>query len=106
MIKHSFQQGHDGSCGPAALKIALDHLGIEKSEKELVKLVRFSKIGVELEDLLRVAKKFRVKGFVKENVDIKDIRKYLKKKGHSIIVGWFFKDNGHKHHHLCLGRIC
>ncbi|MFH1787206.1 MAG: cysteine peptidase family C39 domain-containing protein [archaeon] len=95
MLKNcSFQQGYDGSCGPASLKMALHHLGIEKTENELVKLGSCRGEGVELEDLLKIAKKFKIKGFIKENSDLKEIKKYLKKKC-AIIVGWFFEDDGH-----------
>jgi len=95
MINHSFQQGYDGSCGPASLKIVLNHFEIKKSEKELKKLLKCSTAGVELEDLLRIAKKIGLNGFVKENSNIKEIKKILKKKTYSIIVGWFSEDDGH-----------
>jgi predicted double-glycine peptidase len=95
MHKHSFQQGFDGSCGPASLKIVLKDFEIEKTEKELTKLSNCGKDGVELEVLLKVAKKFKIKGFIKENSDMKEIKKYLKKKNHAIIVDWFYEDEGH-----------
>lgn len=94
MIKHPFQQGYDSSCGPASLKIALNYFGINKSEKELIKLTKCKDRGVELEDLLKLAKKLGLKGFVKEKYGITDIRKYLKKK-YTIIVGWFDETDGH-----------
>src|SRR3989344_9024424 len=94
MISPPFQQGYDGSCGPASLKIALESLGRKKTEKELRKLCRVGKGGIELEDLLKVAKKFKLKGFIKKNSDIKEIRNYLRKK-YEIIVGWFHESDGH-----------
>jgi len=96
MLKeNSFQQGFDGSCGPASLKIALKHFGINKSEKALMRLTKCGEEGVELEDLLKVAKKFKINGFVKETSDIKDLKKYLKAKKYVIIVDWFDEDDGH-----------
>jgi len=77
------------------LKIVLNHFEIKKSEKELKKLLKCSTAGVELEDLLRIAKKIGLNGFVKENSNIKEIKKILKKKTYSIIVGWFSEDDGH-----------
>jgi predicted double-glycine peptidase len=94
MIHNSFQQGYNGSCGPASLKIALQHFEINKTEKELIKLTKCREKGVELEDLLKIAKKFGLKGFVKEKSSITEIRKYLRKK-YAIIVGWFHGDDGH-----------
>ncbi|MFH1608088.1 MAG: cysteine peptidase family C39 domain-containing protein [archaeon] len=96
MLKQNpFQQGFDGSCGPASLKIALKHFGINKSEKALIRLTKCGEEGVELEDLLNVAKKFKINGFVKETCDIKDIKKYLKSEKYTIIVGWFDESEGH-----------
>jgi ATP-binding cassette subfamily B protein len=95
MIEYPYQQNYDGSCGPASLKIVLKHFGIEKSEKELRKLTKCTIEGVELEDLLKVAKKFDLKGFIKENSTIGEMKKYLKEKDHVIIVGWFSTDEGH-----------
>jgi len=95
MLKqNSFQQGYDGSCGPASLKIALKHFGINKSEKELMKITKSKERGVELEDLLKAAKKLGLKGFTKEKYGITEIRKYLKGK-YAIIVGWFDENDGH-----------
>lgn len=94
MTEHLFQETREGFCGPASLKIALSRLGIDKTERELVKLTKCQEGGVELEELLKVAKKFKVKGFIVENHGIIEIRKYLRKK-YIIIVAWFNQDDGH-----------
>lgn len=89
-----FEQ-RENYCGPSCLKMVLDYYGIEKSEKELVRLSGTSKHGVTGEDMLKVAKKFKLKGFIKDNVDIKDLRKYVNKKKIPVIVSWFSEDDGH-----------
>lgn len=95
MMKQPFQQGYSGSCGPASLKIALAHFGIKKTEKELKKLTKCGKDGIELEDLLKVANKFGLKGYIRENSDFKTLKRLFKNKKNAIIVGWFYKDDGH-----------
>lgn len=86
----------DSFCGPASLKIALGNFGIQKSEKELAKMAKAKRsIGVEAEDLLRVAKKMGLKGFIKNSATIKEIRKNHKDKKRIVIVEWFLEDDGH-----------
>lgn len=90
-----FQQS-DSFCGPASLKIALGHFGINKTEKELARMTDFKRsVGIEAEDMLRVAKKLGLKGFVKDFSTIKEIRKNIKDKNKVIIVEWFLEDDGH-----------
>lgn len=94
MIK-PFQQS-DSFCGPASLKIALRHFGIEKSEKELARMAGLKRsVGVEAEDMLRISKKLGLKGFVKDFSTIKEIRKNSKDKKRVVIVEWFLEDDGH-----------
>ena len=91
----SFQQS-DGFCGPASLKIALAHFGIEVSEKKLAKLSKCtSKLGATAGNLLKASNKFGVKGFIKENCNLSDLKKYLANKKYVIIVDWFLEDDGH-----------
>ena len=89
----AFQQ-REGACGPASLKMVLHHFGIKKTEKQLIKECKNSLLGVEFEMLLKVVKKYKLKGFLVRNSDIKDIKKFLKKK-YMIIIEWFFEDDGH-----------
>lgn len=95
MFKHiAFQQRED-FCGPASLKIALHHFGIDLTEKKIIRMSKAKhSVGIELEGLLKVAKKFGLKGFVKHNADLSDIRKNFRKK-RVIITEWFYEDDGH-----------
>lgn len=95
MFKDIAFQQREGLCGPASLKMVLNHFNIKKTEKQIAKLsgTRPSE-GVEAENLLKVAKKLGLKVFLKENGNLGDIRKHLEKK-HAIIVEWFFEDDGH-----------
>lgn len=92
-VKH-FQQ-KPGYCGPASLKMVLFYYGVDKTEKELVRLSRCSKDkGVEAENLLKVAKRLGFKGFIKDYSTFKDLKRFLKKKI-PVIVDWFSVDEGH-----------
>lgn len=89
-----FQQ-REGLCGPACLKIILRHYSISKTEREIAKLAKASKSkGVEALKLLEAAKKLGLRGFVKEKAEIGDIKNQLKN-GRSVIVEWFYEDDGH-----------
>ncbi|MGV8152346.1 MAG: cysteine peptidase family C39 domain-containing protein [Candidatus Nanoarchaeia archaeon] len=91
---NSFQQ-REGLCGPASLKIVLSSFGINKSEKELAKKMKCTKAGVEAEEILKIAKKLGLKGYIKEKATIEDIKKELKNNHKRIIVDWFLEDDGH-----------
>jgi len=75
--------------------MVLEFYGIKKSEKELAKLSGATVAhGVEAPDMLKIAKKFGFKGFIKDYAAFADIKKYLKQ-NIPVIVGWFSKDDGH-----------
>ncbi len=95
MFKHIAFQQKEGFCGVASLKVVLHHFGINLTEKKIAKMSGATPSkGVELEALLRLSKKLGIKGFVKHNADIKDIKKAIKNK-RAVIVEWFFEDDGH-----------
>jgi len=76
-------------CGPASLKIVLKYYGIEKTEKELTRLIGWSKRrGVDGYGLKKAAEKFGFKVEIKDNSDFRDIKKWLNS-GVPVIVNWF-----------------
>lgn len=80
---------HKGYCGPAVLKMVLRYYGIEKSEKELAKLVGATKGGgTDDKAITRVLKKFGLTPKIKNNAHFSDIKKCLDK-GIPVIVDWF-----------------
>jgi len=85
-----------GFCGPYSLKMVLEYFGIKKNIKELSRLCKCkSSKGTKAEDLLKVAKNFGLKGFIKDFSKIKDIKKYVLKEKIPVIVNWFSTDEGH-----------
>lgn len=82
---------HKGYCGPAVLKMVLKYYMIDKSEKELAKIVGTTKSGgTDDKALVRVFKKFGLKSKIKNNANFSDIKKYLDK-DIPVIVDWFTK---------------
>lgn len=80
---------HMSMCGPASLKIVLGYYGIDKSEKELAKMLNWNKeMGINDEDTIRVAKKLGFKVVMKKNSDFSDLEGWLDKKV-PVIVDWF-----------------
>jgi len=76
-------------CGPASLKIALSYYGIDKSERELAKMLNWNKeSGINDADILRVAKQLGFQTKLKRNSNFADIEKWLDKKA-PVIVNWF-----------------
>ncbi|MEK7510052.1 MAG: cysteine peptidase family C39 domain-containing protein [Patescibacteria group bacterium] len=76
-------------CGPASLKIVLDYYGLNKSEKELAKLVGTTRrLGTDERGLTRAARQLGFKVIVKNNSSFGDIEKWLHR-GVPPIVDWF-----------------
>lgn len=86
----SFQETlHADMCGPASLKIVLDYLGINKTEKELATLMGLvSGLGVDDQGIAKVAKSLGFLVEVKNESSFEDIEKWLKKKV-PVMVNWF-----------------
>ena len=78
-----------GYCGPACLKMVLSAYGINKSEKYLANITKTSRTeGCDEGNIVRAAEKFCLKGYVKQNSSIKEVKK-LVKRGVPVIVDWF-----------------
>src|SRR3989344_838539 len=95
MIKNikPFKQSR-GYCGPASLKIILSYFGINKSEKELAKLTKTSRDkGCKEENIVKVARKLGLKGKIKQNSSIKEIKSLIAK-DIPLIVNWFSPEEG------------
>jgi len=88
-------------CGPTSLRMVLDYFGLKITETEVVKLAKYDKKKMNREDntganrLANTAKSLGFKSFVKDNSNLKDIRKYVVGKKVPVIVNWFSKIEGH-----------
>jgi len=89
MIKLKPFKQSKGYCGPASLKMVLSAYGITKSEKYLAKLTKTSRItGCWEKDMIKAAKEFGLKGYVKQKSTITELKR-LVKKNIPVIVDWF-----------------
>jgi len=78
-----------GYCGPASIKMVLCAYGINKSEKELARLTKSSRIkGCSEKNIVKVAKEFGFQGYIKQNSSIKELKSLISK-GIPVIVDWF-----------------
>jgi predicted double-glycine peptidase len=84
----SFRQT-PGFCGPACLVMIFDYYGVKATEKELAKKSHATRSkGTTGENLVQTAKAYGFKAFLRDNADIKDIKKLLAQKI-PVIVNWF-----------------
>ena len=94
MIKLKTFKQSKGYCGPASLKMVLSAYGINKSEDFLAELTKSSRTkGCKEENMVKAAKKFGLKGYVKQKSSIKEI-KLLVNQGIPVIVDWFSPEEG------------
>lgn len=95
MIKLKPFRETPGFCGPASLKMVLDYYGVSVSEADLAKLSGTTKEkGTSIKGLIRAAKHFGFRVFLKKNSTLNDIRYFIKRKI-PVIVDWFSEDDGH-----------
>jgi len=84
-----------GYCGPACLKMVLGYFGEHTTEGRLVRLSGCTRSsGVGARGLLKAAAKLGFKGKVRDNCELADIRRYIKRRVPPI-VDWFDADGGH-----------
>ncbi len=83
-------------CGPACLKMVLEFLGEEHSERSLGKLAGTTKKdGTPGEGLVKAAKKLGFRAKIKDHATPADVRKYVTGKKIPVIIDWFYQDCGH-----------
>ncbi len=82
-------------CGPASLKMVFDYYGVSVSEAEIAKIAGASREkGTSIEGLVKAAKHFGFRVFLKEGATLDDL-KYFVKRRIPVIVDWFSEDEGH-----------
>lgn len=85
-----YKQETKYTCGSASMRMALESVGIKKSEKQIEKLLGTNKIrGTWHKDFSRLAEKYRLNHFTKRNSSIEDLKEY-QKKGFTIIICYFY----------------
>ena len=95
MLKVKPFKSSPAHCGPGTLKMFLGYYGIQRTEKELAKELKWNeKDGVTAQNIVKTAKKYGFEGFIKDNSSLENIRRYILKK-EPVIVEWFLEDDSH-----------
>jgi predicted double-glycine peptidase len=93
-VKHFRQR--PSYCGPASLKILFSFYGVQAGELKLGKLARCTvKNGTDHIGMIKAAKAFGFKAYVKEHATFADIDNWVNKKKTPVIVGWFSDYDDH-----------
>jgi len=83
-------------CGPASLKMVLSYYHLDIRERELAQKTQASPIhGVSSTNLVKTATEYGLKGFIKSDAELNDIKHYVLDKQIPLIVDWFQIDDGH-----------
>jgi ABC-type bacteriocin/lantibiotic exporter with double-glycine peptidase domain len=92
-----------GFCGPTSLRMVLEYYGIKKTEKELVKLSGATeKKGCNGRMILKTAGKLGFKARIKDNFNIEEIKKLVKRKI-PVIVNWWPGESDDGHYSVIIG---
>ena len=95
MLKFKSFRQTPGLCGPASLKIILDYYGVFASEKKIAKIAGATKEkGCSIEGLIRAAKHFGFKTYLKKEGSFSELKSFVKKEI-PVIINWFLEDDGH-----------
>ena len=104
MISSYYEQETNYTCGPACMRMVLESLGIKKSERKLVKLMKANKVrGTWPAEFPKAAEKFQLNYIVSRNSTIKQLIK-AREEGYVIILCYFFPQYGLDHYSI-LKRI-
>ena len=89
MAFHYHKQETEYTCGAAAMRMVLESIGINRSEKEIAKLLKTNKIrGTWHKNFPIVAEKYKLNCIVRRNARISDLKK-LQKENYSIILCYY-----------------
>ena len=81
------------TCGPTALRIALEKLGIERTERYLEKILRTTpRTGTPNRNFVRGVRKLKLEYVVRRNATYKIIEGYMKD-GYSVIISFYSMPN-------------
>lgn len=95
MIPVPAHRQSEAYCGPASLRIVLDHSGIKKSERTLARLAGTTRAkGTTAAGMIRAAKAVGFEATVHDGAELKDVKHWLKK-GIPVIVHWFSINDHH-----------
>ncbi|MFH1990267.1 MAG: C39 family peptidase [Patescibacteria group bacterium] len=105
----TYRQKTKFTCGPAALKIVSEYLGLSASEKYIAKLSKTTKTkGTNPQDLVEGAKNLGFSAYQKEHLTLNEVKNLIKKgipiianyqyepqfgEGHYAVIIGFSKDN-------------
>ena len=83
------EQEKSYTCGAASMRMALEYLGIKKTEKQVVRLLGTNKVkGTWEEDFPKLVEKYRLNYVVKHRGSISDLKR-LHKNGYVVIVCYY-----------------
>ncbi|MFA5070880.1 MAG: cysteine peptidase family C39 domain-containing protein [Candidatus Pacearchaeota archaeon] len=95
---HYHKQETEYTCGAASLKMILEYFGIEKTEKELMKMLKTNEVrGSLTKDFFPVLKKLKLNYLVKSNATIRELKKF-QKQGYMIIVCYYLPEEKCDHY--------
>ncbi|HLD58959.1 MAG TPA: C39 family peptidase [archaeon] len=100
-----FKQETQYTCGAASMRMALAFLGIEKTEKQVARLLHTNKVrGTWHESFPKAAERFKLNYFVQRNSSIEGM-KMLQKHGFVIIVSHMALQEEKEGHYAVLKKI-
>jgi len=89
-IPHYYQQ-KTWTCGAAAMRMALETVGIKRTEKQLVNLLRTDKVGwTRNRDMAHLVERLKLSYLVHRKGTLKELEDLLKKK-YIIIVCYYYE---------------
>lgn len=93
-----YKQESSWTCGPAAMRMVLEHIGIKKTEKQLIKLLETNKIiGTWESQIPKLAEKYKLNYIVERNGKIDDLKKSIKNK-FILIVCYYMSEEDITHY--------
>jgi ABC-type bacteriocin/lantibiotic exporter with double-glycine peptidase domain len=92
------KQETEWTCGSAVMRMALEQVGIKKSEKQVIKILGTNKVrGTWPREFPRVAEKYKLNYVVKRNASTDDLE-YFQKRGYVVIICYYHPKESTDHY--------
>ena len=98
LLRYTYKQKNDWSCGPAVARVILDYYGTKQTISSLIKQLKTTRAGTENRHIINLFKRNCLRFVTRENSSLKELRKYTK--NYLIIVAYRIPASGESHYSI------
>lgn len=98
LLRYTYKQKNDWSCGPAVARVILDYYGTRQTISSLARQLKTTRTGTENRHIISLFRRNNLKFFIRKNSSTKELQKYSKK--YWIIVAYWIPASKESHYSI------